>query len=233
MGAERGHTAEVRGSPHTCPMDGPRDSWIHTTHDWAVTVDGDHLGLIRRAPAEFAPGGPVHLVLEVLAYAADEAAGRGGGRCVVALHPDGSVSVEDDGRGTDTRFDEHGRAVQKPVMATKDLRFFDAPAAERLPDGQPRRGMSVVAALSRWLTHTNRRANGAWHSRYERGVPVTGLEPVTADGTTGTRVHFLPDGALAPRWSPTGDEAARWSAHWPELTVRIDDRRGRGDRSGR
>ncbi|WP_399095502.1 ATP-binding protein [Streptomyces sp. BBFR2] len=211
-------------------MGEPRESWTNTTHDWAAAVDEAHLALIRRRPAEFAPGGPVHLVLEVLAHAADEAADRGGGRCVVTLYPDGSVAVADDGRGTDTRFDEDGRAVQKPVMSTEDLRFFRSPAAERLPDGKPRRGMSVVAALCPWLTHTNRRANGAWRRRYAYGVPVTGLEPVAGDGTTGTRVHFLPDADLGPRWSPTEAEAARWSAHWPELTLRLDDRRGHGTR---
>lgn len=47
------------------------------------------------------------------------------------------------GRGTDTRFDSRGVAVKKPVMATRDPRFFDHP-----DHGYPRRGMSVVAALS-------------------------------------------------------------------------------------
>lgn len=70
--------------------------------------------------------------------------------------------------------------VKKPVMATKDLRFFDHPGAQLLPDGQPRRGMSVVAALSEWLVHTNRRAGGAWTQRYEHGVPATGLNPIAA-----------------------------------------------------
>ncbi|MFJ8008511.1 ATP-binding protein [Streptomyces fagopyri] len=214
-------------------MDGSRASWVNTTHDWAGDVDTDHLGRIRAQAAEFAPGGPGHLVLEVVAHAADEAASRGGGRCVVTLHADGSVSVKDDGRGTDTRSDEHGRMVRKPVMATKDLRFFDLPAAERLPDGYPRRGMSVVAALSEWLIHTNRRLDGAWSRRYAHGVPVTGLEPVEADGTTGTCVRFLPDGNLGSRWSSTAVDPARWSAHWPHLTTRLDDRREGGDRSGR
>ncbi|MFF4261198.1 ATP-binding protein [Streptomyces virginiae] len=213
-------------------MDGSRNSWVNTTHDWAGSVDRDHLDGIRRRSAEFMPGGPEHLVLEVVAYAADEAAGRGGGRCVVTLHADGSVSVKDDGRGTDTRVDEHGRVVKKPVMATKDLRFFDFPEAERLPDGHPRRGMSVVAALSEWLIHTNRRVNGSWSRRYERGVPVTDLLPVEADGTTGTCVRFLPDEALRARWSLTADDPALWSAHWPYLTARLDDRRHGEDRPG-
>ncbi|GAB2942049.1 hypothetical protein [Nonomuraea sp. NPDC052634] len=196
-------------------MSTARASWRNTTHDWAIDIDHAHLARIRENPAEFAPGGVLHLILEVLAHPADEAASAGGGHCTVTLHPDGSVAVADNGRGTDTRFDEHGRPVKKPVMATKDLRFFDDPAAQTLPDGHPRRGMSVVAALSDWLVHTNRRVNGSWTQRYERGVPVTGLEPVPDDGTTGTTVHFRPIADLAPLTVDVG----RFADAWPGLTI--------------
>lgn len=201
-------------------------AWANTTHDWSTGVDLDHLALIRESPSEFAPDGPWHLVLEVLAYAADEASHRGGGRCVVVLHSDGSLSVRDDGRGTDTRVDEHGRIVKKPVMATKDLRFFDFPGAEVLPDGRPRRGMSVVAGLSEWLAHTNRRLDGAWTQRYAHGVPVTDLEPVEGDGTTGTLVRFRPDDRVGSVAAPTPGILSRVATTWPHLEVRIDDRRG-------
>ncbi len=116
--------------------------WRNTTHDWAGSVDLDHLARIRRNREEFAPGGVAHLVLEVLAYAAEEAESTGGGRAVVTVHSDG-----------------HGGFVKKPVMSTKDLRFFDSPEPEKLPDGHPR-----------------------------RGVPVTELSPIADDGTTGTTV---------------------------------------------
>ena len=144
-----------------------------TTHDWAIAVDTDHLTRIRRDPAAFAPGGVQHLVLEVIAYAADEARVHGGGRCIVNFHHNGSVSVSDDGRGTATRRDGSGHVMRKPVMSTKDLRFFDAPGAQLLPDGHSRRGISVVAALSEWLVHTSRRNNGAWTQRAK--VAQTGL----------------------------------------------------------
>ena len=157
-------------------MDDARIPCRNTTHDWATTVDAAHLAEVRGHPSRFAPGGTVHLVFEVIAYAADEAANKGNAaRCVVSLHNDGSVSVADNGRGTDTRYDEQGQPVKKPVMATKDLRYFEFPDAQLLPDGQPRRGMSVVAALSEWLNHTNRRHDAAWTQRYEHGTPVTDL----------------------------------------------------------
>jgi DNA gyrase subunit B len=122
--------------------------WRSTTRDWATSVDAGHLAEVRQRPARFAPGGIVHLILEVIAYAADEAETMVAERCVVTLHGDGLVSVADNGRGTDTRYDEQGQPIRKPVMATKDLRFFGLPDVQRLPDRHPRHGMSVVAALS-------------------------------------------------------------------------------------
>lgn len=81
------------------------------------------------------------MILEVLAYAGDEANALGRiGDATVDYHDDGAVTVIDDGRGTDTRRDASGRRIRKPVMATKDVRFFDAPDAPLLPDGLPRRG---------------------------------------------------------------------------------------------
>ncbi|MFG3052650.1 ATP-binding protein [Kitasatospora sp. NPDC048239] len=195
----------------------------NTTHDWARTVDVDHLSQIRRHSAEFAPGGVRHLILEVLAYAADEAECNDGGRCSVALHPDGSVSVSDDGRGTATGINDQGTVVRKPVMTTKDLRFFDLADAELLPDGHPRRGISVVAALSEWLVHTNRRLEGAWTQRYELGIPVADLQLIAADGHTGTTVHFRPDRALRAVDGPAIDELERFAESWPHLSVHVVD----------
>ena len=197
-----------------------RASWTTTTHDWSADVDVEHLATIEAQPATHAPSGVLHLVLEVLAYAADEAQAGGGGTCVVTLGADGSVSVADDGRGTDTRLDELGTPVRKPVMATKDVRFADATDAPLLPDGHPRRGMSVVAALSDRLVHHNRRQDGAWTQEYRRGLPVTDLLPVAADPATGTTVTFWPSSGVQP---PLVVPVAVGT--WPSLTVTVRDHR--------
>lgn len=129
----------------------------------------------------------------MLAYALDEAA-EGATRSIeIVVHADCSFSVVDEGRGTDTRRDADGTWVVKPVMATRDLRFFDVPDAPLLPDGFPRSGMSVVAALSSWLVHTNVRAEGAWSARYEHGLPVGRPCTISGDGARGTSVRFRPD----------------------------------------
>jgi topoisomerase IV subunit B len=195
--------------------------WQSTTHDWAIAVDPGHLARVRREPVTFAPGGVRHLVLEVVAYAADEAGARGGGRCVVTFCRDGSVSVSDDGRGTGTRRGDRGRAVRKPVMSTMDLRFFDSPDAQLLPDGYPRRGISVVAALSEWLVHTSRRLDGAWAQRYEHGIPVTSLVPVRGSTASGTTVHFRPDETVRADGAHVIIDAVLLAAIWPELSVEI------------
>jgi topoisomerase IV subunit B len=199
-------------------------AWENTTHDWALTVDTGHLARIRAEPDVFAAGGTTHLVLEVVAYAAEEAESTStSGRCLVTLHADGSVSVADNGRGTDTRYDAEGQPVKKPVMATKDLRFFDRPDAQRLPDGRPRRGMSTVAALSSWLVHTNRRRNGAWTRRYEHGIPVTGLLAIPDQHTTGTTVHFLPADSVRSMAEVSASTLRQLTAAWPHLVVEVID----------
>lgn len=191
------------------------------THDWSAPVDEGHLADIRARADELAPGGTLHLVLEVLAYAAEEAQARGGGHARVTLHDDGSVSVADDGRGTQTEVRD-GRPVRKPVMATRDLRFFADPAPPLLPDGAPRRGASVAAALCTRLVHLNRRAEGSWSQLYEHGVPADELVGVEPDGSTGTTVRLWPQPGLAP----LGDTAPL-RGPWPDLQVEVVDERGR------
>lgn len=165
-----------------------RDGWTVTTHDWSHDVDAAHLDEAARAVHGLGEAMSLHLVLEVIAYADDEAGWAGRRGEVTVTLRETEVEVADDGRGTDTRRDEYGRPVRKPVMATRDVRFFDAQEPPSLPDGRPRRGMSTVAAVSPLLVHENRRAEGAWRQSYRHGRPDTELHEVPGDGGTGTTV---------------------------------------------
>ncbi len=169
-----------------------------TTHEWLTEADAEHIAGIRADPERYARGGVAHLLLEVVAHPVDEMTWGTTDRVRVTLHADGSISVEDNGRGTNVFFDESGQVVVKPIMATRDLRFFELPDAPLLPDGLPRCGMSVVAAMSEWLVHTNRRVEGAWSRRYEFGLTESGLTELSAEEQgegTGTIVRFRPDRA--------------------------------------
>ncbi|GAA2037614.1 hypothetical protein GCM10009740_31880 [Terrabacter terrae] len=172
-----------------------RSSWTATTHEWGSDLDEQHLHEVSRLLGPpGAAGGRRHLILEVLAYANDEAAALGRtGHVIVTTHADGAVTIEDDGRGTDTRRDSDGRVIRKPVMATADVRFTDINNAPLLPDGLPRRGISTVAALSSALTHENHRDDGAWSQTYRHGIPDGDLKPLRERKPRGTVVTFWTD----------------------------------------
>lgn len=193
--------------------------------DGASPVDTEHLAQIRQISTEFAPTGVLHLILEVLAYPVDEAGENlVDARCVVTLHADQSVSITDNGSGTDPRYDGTGNSSKKPVMALKDPRFFDSPGTELLSDGFSRRGISVVTALSDWLIHTKRPSNHAWTQRYVDGAPVTDQIEVVADGTTGTTVQFLPIESLREGF-PVDADHLRELAVFTFLKVEVIDNR--------
>lgn len=187
-------------------MDG-RTSWTATTHDWSSDLDVAHLAEVQADRQRWSVGGVRHMILEVLAYANDEAEHLGRvGVVRVIIDSEGLVTIADDGRGTEIRPDSDGRLVRKPVMATKDIRFFGASAAPRLPDGLPRQGMSTVTALVPHLRHDNHRVEGAWSQTYRYGVPDCELHLIAGDGITGTTVAFLPDAdILGPRNLTTSD----------------------------
>lgn len=167
-----------------------RTTWTVTTHQWAWDVDVAHLEEVRAGTPQLTAGDVVHMILEVLAYADEEAAARGRrGNAVVTLAPD-EISIADDGRGTDTRVDADGSIIRKPIMATKDVRFYDSPAPPDLPDGRPRRSMSSVSALCELVIHENRRTQGAWSQTYRYGVPALQLRPLKTWSGTGTTVRF-------------------------------------------
>ncbi|WP_205859784.1 ATP-binding protein [Phycicoccus endophyticus] len=198
-----------------------RSGWMVTTHDWSDDLDTHHLALVRENAAVYGAGGLRHMILEVLAYANDEAEARCSvGLAVVSMTDDGTVTIADDGRGTDTRLDQHGKAVRKPVMATRDIRFFDVADGPTLPDGLPRRGMSTVAALSSVLVHENRRSNGTWTQTYRYGIPDAALHALPRAPRTGTVVTFRPDARIGgPTRLMSGDARA-----FPWLRLEMRDR---------
>lgn len=190
-----------------------------TTHDWSHDLDTQHLALVRENAAIYGAGGLRHMILEVLAYANDEAEARSRtGLAVVTMADDGTVTVADDGRGTDSRLDQNGTVVRKPVMATKDIRFFDAGDGPTLPDGLPRRGISTVAALSSVLVHENRRRDGTWTQTYRYGIPDAALHALPTAPRTGTVVTFRPDAQIGGPTRLMGGDARAFP--WLRLQMR-------------
>ncbi len=139
-----------------------------------------------------------HMVYEVVDNAVDEILAGHANECSVALNPDGSCTVRDDGRGIPTgiKMDDD----QDPKRSAAEIVFTELHAggkfdqnAYKVSGGLHGVGVSVVNALSTWLKCRIWRASKEHLIEFSDGVAVAPLHVVgDAEGQHGTEVSFLP-----------------------------------------
>jgi len=152
---------------------------------------------VKRRPGMYTETSrPNHLVQEVVDNSVDEALAGKATSIEVTLFKNGSVAVQDDGRGmpVDIHSEEKVPGVELILTRLHAGGKFDD-SNYNFSGGLHGVGVSVVNALSKWLEVEIKRGGKVHHQRYQNGDAKTKLKVIDTVGkrNTGSQVTFLPD----------------------------------------
>jgi DNA gyrase subunit B len=178
-----------------------------------------------------------HLVYEVVDNSVDEALAGFCTEVSVAIHPDNSITVVDNGRGIPVAImEKEGRPAIEVVLTVLHSggKFGDG-GGYKVSGGLHGVGVSVVNALSERLLVEIRRDGYSFSQEYARGAPQQELQrgaELSAGSPTGTIITFLPDADIFESLDfdfHTLEERLRETAFLTRgLKISIVDERGEG-----
>jgi DNA gyrase subunit B len=158
---------------------------------------------VRRRPSMYIGSttttGLHHLVYEVVDNAVDEALAGYANKIMVTLFADGSVQVEDDGRGIPVDIHKkEGLSALELVLTRLNAGGKFGGGGYKVSSGLHGVGVSAVNFLSERLQVWVHRNGKVHHMEFARGVPNGPVKVVGKTDHTGTIVRFWPDPQIFP-----------------------------------
>ncbi|MBN2217429.1 MAG: DNA gyrase subunit B [Pirellulales bacterium] len=135
-----------------------------------------------------------HLVYEVVDNSIDEAMAGYATEISVRVNNDGSITVEDNGRGIPV--EEHpdlGKSTLEGVMTVLKFGGKFSKGAYQTSGGLHGVGVTVVNFLSEWCEVEVCRDGRVYQQEYERGVPTGEVRRIGRSDRVGTKTTFKPD----------------------------------------
>ena len=135
-----------------------------------------------------------HLVWEIVDNSIDEAINGFGNKINITIHKDGSVSVEDFGRGIPTGMHESGKSTPEVIYTVLHAGGKFETSGYKVSGGLHGVGASVVNALSKWMEVTIKRDGEEYFISFKNGGHLDKpLKKIGKTNKTGVKVRFMPD----------------------------------------
>ncbi len=156
---------------------------------------------VRKRPAMYigstGSDGLHHLIWEVLDNAIDEAMAGYADEITVRLLPNNKIEIWDNGRGIPVDIHKQTkRPALETIMTTLHAGGKFDQGSYKVSGGLHGVGVSVVNALSDWMSTEVYRDNKVYYQEYKHGKPLFDMKIKGRTSKTGSKITFCPDKSI-------------------------------------